>query len=325
MDELEFFIGIDLGASNVRVALADSNYRVYRKIKEPTVKTDSAEKLTEQVCALVRRVGGDRLDRVKGLGVGSIGPLDYRRGTLLNPANLPLGEIPLGESLRDEFNLPVYVLNDCTVAALGEKVFGSGIDCNNLFYVTLSSGIGGGAIVDGNLLIGKDGNAVEIGHIVVDLDGRLKCGCGGRGHWEAYCSGKNIPLFVKYLVEVYPDKFYGGKIRELIEDDNVTTENLFYLAKIGDEYSLKIIREIRKINAIGFANINTVFDPELIIVGGSIALHNEKLILQPVKEYIKQYTINRIPEIKITTLRDDVVLYGAIALAMHPPRIFKQD
>jgi glucokinase len=320
---LGFFVGVDLGATKVRVALADSTNRIHRKIRENTVRDSSGEKLIEQVCSLIRGVGGRELDRVQAIGVGSIGPLDYRREVLLNPANLPVGEVYLGESLREEFKLPVYILNDCTTAVLGEKVFGLGRDSNNLFYVTLSSGIGGGAIVDGKLLIGKDGNAVEIGHIVVDMEGRLVCGCGGRGHWEAYCSGKNIPSFVKYLVETYPGEFLGGRIRELLKGGNLTTEKLFQLAREGDEYALKIVREIGRINAVGFANINTAYDPELITMGGAIAHNNPSLILEPIISQIKEYTINRIPEIKITPLGDDIVLYGAIALAMNPPLILR--
>jgi len=323
--DLRFFIGVDLGATNIRVALADSTYKIHKKIKENTLRDTDGEKLIRQICSLIRRVGGRRLEKIQSIGVGSIGPLDYRRGVLLNPVNLPVGEVPLRESLKEEFKIPVYILNDCTTAVLGEKIFGVGKDSSNLFYVTLSSGIGGGAIVDGNLLIGKDGNAVEVGHIVVDIDGRMMCGCGGRGHWEAYCSGRNIPSFVKYLVETNPSRFLGGRIRELIKGDNLTTENIFYLARAGDEYALKIVREIGRINAIGFANINTVYDPEKISVGGAIALHNPKLILDPILGQIKAYTINRVPEISITPLGDDIVLYGAIVLAKNPPQIIHKS
>lgn len=324
MGNLEFYIGIDLGATNIRIALADSKYRIHRKIKEETIRTGSGEKLVEQVGDLIRKVGGRELSLVRAIGVGSIGPLDYRRGVLLNPANLPVGEVHLVESLRKEFKVPVYVLNDCTTAVLAEKKFGLGKDSDNIFYVTLSSGIGGGAFVDGNLLIGKDGNAVEIGHMVIDLDGRMKCGCGGRGHWEAYCSGKNIPSFVKYLVETYPNEFLGERIRRLIEEDNLTSKNLFQTARNGDEYALKIVKLIGRINAIGFANIATIFDPELIIVGGAIALRNQELIIEPITSLIEQYTINRVPKIKITALGDDAVLYGAVALAIDPPKILSR-
>ncbi|MEM1583650.1 MAG: ROK family protein [Nitrososphaerota archaeon] len=321
MSEEEFYIGVDLGATNIRAALADSSSRIHRKIRERTIRNCSGEKLVQQICKLIRKIGEEELDKVRAIGVGTIGPLDYRRGVLLNPANLPAGEVPLEESLRKEFMVPVYVLNDCTTAVLGEKKFGLGKSLDNIFYVTLSSGIGGGAIVDGNLLVGKDGNAVEIGHMVVDVDGRMKCGCGGRGHWEAYCSGKNIPSFVKYLVETYPREFSSEKIRRLIEDNTLTSQNLFQLAREGDEYALKLVKEIGRINAIGFANINTIFDPELITVGGAVALHNRELIIEPIVGLIRQYTINRVPAIKITTLGDDIVLYGAIALAMDPPKI----
>ena len=312
-------VGIDLGATNVRAALGSLQHGILRKIEEKTVKDEQPEKLIEQFTRLIKNVAGDKLSEVQAIGVGSIGPLDVRKGVILNPSNAPFRNVPVVEMLSEEFKLPVYILNDCNAAVLGEKVFGAGKRFDNVFYVTLSSGIGGGAMVDGVLLLGKDGNAVEVGHTVVDLEGKLECGCGARGHWEAYCSGRNIPKFARYLVDTYPEEFRGSKLEHLVEEDALSSEILFKLAKEGDEHALKIVNEIGKINAIGFANINNCYDPELITVGGSVALYNEDLIIKPIIENIKRYTVNRIPEIKITPLGGDVVLYGAIALAANPP------
>jgi len=312
-------VGIDLGATNVRVALGSLGRGILKRVEEKTVRDKRAEKLIEQLIKLIEAVAGDGLNEVKAIGIGSIGPLDSKRGIILKPANAPFRDIHIVEALSERFKIPAYLLNDCNAAVLGEKFFGAGKKVENLFYVTLSSGIGGGAIVDGNLLFGKDGNAVEIGHLVVDLEGRLRCGCGARGHWEAYCSGRNIPNFARYLVNEDPERFRGSEIEKLVKEGGLTSEVLFDLAKRGDEHALLIVEEIGKLNAIGFANINTCYDPEIITIGGSVALYNQDLIIPPIIENIGKYTINNVPEIKITPLGGDAVLYGAIALAENPP------
>jgi len=315
----DLVIGIDIGATNIRAALGSLDRGIIKKIAEHTVRTGDPEKVIEQIVRLIKTVAGDQLAEIKAIGVGSIGPLDLKKGMILHTPNAPFKNVPVVEGLTERFRVPVYLLNDCNAAVLGEKVFGAGKNIDNLFYITMSSGIGGGAIVDGRLLFGKDGNAVEIGHIVVDFEGRVECGCGARGHWEAYCSGANLPKFVRYLVREYPDKFRGSELEKLVETGSLTSEKLFERAKQGDRHALMIVDELGKINTVGFANINTCYDPELITVGGSIALFNQQLVLDPIIKNIKDYTINRVPKIMITPLGEDIVLYGAIALAATRP------
>ena len=138
---------------------------------------------------------------ISGIGVASIGPLDLKRGGIASPANLPYRFIPLVKPLEEASGSKVALMNDANAAVLGERRFGAGKEHPDLVFITLSTGIGGGAIVDGHLLIGKDGNAAEIGHMVVDSEERLTCGCGRRGHWEAYCSGRNLPNLAALLAE----------------------------------------------------------------------------------------------------------------------------
>ena len=211
-------------------------------------------------------------------------------------------------------------MNDCQAAVLGEKEFGRGKETNNLFYVTLSTGIGGGAIVDDHLLIGKDGNAVEIGHFTIDCKGKLVCGCGRRGHWEAYCSGKNIPQYVKLRIkEMGKRDFISSLIFKKINGDlsALNSEILFTSAKNGDLLALRIVEEIGILNAIGFANIVNAYDPELILVGGTVALKNIELVLAPIKEHIGEYALNRTPRIEITSLGEDVGIYGGISAVIR--------
>ena len=312
-------VGVDVGATHVRAALGSLESGIIRRVRRMTFRERSGEAVIRQLADLVREVAGREVEEVRAIGVGSIGPVDIRRGVILNPPNALFRNVPVVEALSESFGVPVYLVNDCAAAVLGEKRFGAGKGCENLVYVTLSSGIGGGAIIDGSLLLGKDGNAVEIGHIVVDLDGRLECPCGARGHWEAYCSGRNIPRFASYLVDAYPEEFRGSRLERLVRNGSLSSELLFELAKEGDGHALKIVNEIGRVNAIGFASVNACYDPELITVGGSVALRNENLIIKPILENIKRYTVNRVPEIRITPLGEDVVLYGAIALAADPP------
>lgn len=312
------YIGIDVGATRLRAAIGNMDVGIVSKVEERT-KGESSESLILQIVRMVRMLLSVTSAEVAAIGVGSIGPIDYRRGVIVAPPNVSFRDVPIVDALMEEFRRPTYILNDCSAAVLGEKLFGLGREFQNIFYVTLSTGIGGGAVVDGHLLLGKDGNAVEVGHMVVDLEGRMTCGCGRAGHWEAYCSGRNIPRFAKLLLESADGESPEDPLRVLLHDGRLTTEKIFELARAGVRSAVRIIEEVGRINAVGFANINTAYDPELITVGGAVAVNNPEMILDPVRRMISVYTPNRAPRIEITALGEDVVLYGAIALAANPP------
>jgi len=309
-------IGIDLGATNLRAALGDSEHGIIRVVKERTISEGTSEDLLNQLIGIVKRVASEELGEIEAIGIGSIGQLDIKRGVLVRAANVRFRDVPIVDRLSKEFKIPAYILNDCTVAALGEKIFGAARDLSNFVYVGFGTGIGGGVFVDGKLLLGKDGNAAEIGHMTIDLSDGFRCGCGGRGHWEAYCSGMGIPSFVRSWIISRKLEDLKNPLVDMAMKNKITSRHLFEYAKAGDELALKIVDEIGRINAIGFANLVNLFDPELITIGGSIALKNPDLILPPIKRYIGRYVLNRLPEIKITPLGEDIVLYGAIGLAL---------
>lgn len=303
---------MDLGATNVRVAYGDKT-GIKKKLMRATDKSRGAEGIASQITHMICELDVRRIDVI---GVGSIGPLNLGNGCVVDPPNLPFKEIPIVEPLTEAFQVPVELMNDCSVAVLGEQMFGAGKGLRNLIYVTLSTGLGGGAIVDDHLLVGKDGNAVEIGHLTIDPASELVCGCGCRGHWEAYCSGSNIPNYARHLLG--DRKENGSLLLQLAGEtpEGITTEILFTAASEGDSLALWIVDKIGRINAIGFADIVNAYDPELITVGGSIALRNPVLVLKPIEENVDRHLINRKPEIKVTPLGEDAVLYGALALAI---------
>jgi glucokinase len=315
-------IAVDIGATNIRVALTDGS-RLIDKVVESTVKLRSSCDLALQVVRLSKSIMDRyRIDSIAAVGIATIGPMDMRSGELFNVANLPMetriDRIPLRKPVEDTLDVPVFMINDASAAALAEHMFGAGIGLANLVYITLSTGIGGGVIVDNNLLKGKDGNAHEIGHIVVDMEEKLVCGCGGRGHWEAYCSGSGIPKYTKLIAESREELWYSSLLYRETGGylDKVTSKLVYDLARRGDEFSMKIVEDLGRINAMGFASVINVYDPELITVGGSIALYNSDLILPYIERWVGRYTVNRIPRIIVTPLGADIGLYGGMAVAV---------
>jgi len=316
-------IGVDLGGTNVRVALGDSNGRIITKTLEMTEKSRGPKGVSEQIIRMIYAITAEKanLKDIVGIGIGSAGPLDIRRGGLMKPTNLPFDFVPLVEPLEDEFGLPTKLLNDCVAAVIGEKYFGLGKEHENLVYITISTGIGGGVYVDGHLLIGKDGNAHEIGHFTIDFEGRLTCGCGRKGHWEAYCSGSGIPNYSKLIIE--EDGLMNLDGSQLIEDirrkgyASITAKTIYEYAKAGDKVAKIITEKIGALNAIGFACVVDAYDPSLITVGGSVTLNNPDLVINPIKRHIGKHARNRVPEITLTPLGEDAVIYGALASVFH--------
>lgn len=302
---------VDLGATRVRVARGDGR-GLADKLVESTETRGGPEGVVDQIIRMIRALGIS----ASAIGIGSIGPLNLREGRIVNTPNLPFKNISVVKPLSDYFKVPVGMLNDCCAAVLGEQKYGAGRGLRNLVYITFSTGLGGGVIVDDHLLLGKDGNAHEIGHLTIDPESELICGCGCRGHWEAYCSGVNMPKYARMLMK-------HRSIEEGAEADDLTSlrwesaSDLFSDAKDGDEQAQWVVDKIGEINAIGFADVVNTYDPELITVGGSVALNNPDLLMEPIRKGIDRHLINRKPEIELTPLGEDAVLYGALVLAVR--------
>jgi len=317
----KYVIGIDIGGTMLRAAISDEKGNFLTRIEEKIDK-ENENAISRQIVRLTRSLCRENeipTTSLEKIGISSAGPLDLRKGALITPTNLPFRFVPLTEPISRELGIPALLINDCTAGVLGEKEFGAGKNVDNLVYVAQGTGIGGGAIVDNHLLFGKDGNAVEIGHLTIDLEGKLTCGCGKKGHWEAYCSGRNIPNFVRLkLGEANKTVVKNSLLFKIMKGDfaNLNSAVLFKAARLGDRLSVDIVEEIGRLNAIGFANIINSYDPSLITVGGRVALKNKKLVMNPIKRHVKNYTRNMIPKIMITPLGEDANLHGAIAAVL---------
>jgi glucokinase len=302
-------IGVDIGATRMRVCVGRADGKLlWRSSRLMSTKGTVDDYLGQIITAVNEAIQkASHIGPLEGIGVASIGPLDLRKGEMSSPANLPFTTVPLVGPLEDETGLDVKLVNDARAGALGERNFGAGKGRENLVYLTISTGIGGGAIVDGHLLSGKDGNAGEVGHVVVDPEGRLTCGCGRRGHWEAYCSGRNIPRLAMLLL--------GEGISSLARKAKIpSSSEVLDAARRGNVLAKRVCAEMGRLNALGVANIVNVYDPSIITIGGGVALNNQDEIVEPLKDLVPKIAINKVPEMIVTPLGDDAGLMGALSL-----------
>lgn len=314
-------VGVDLGATKMRACVGDGSGRLLRKVSRPVPHTEDPERFMDELIALVRSLlrGKFGVGRIRSVGVCAAGPLDIGRGET-SPVNLQLKHLPLRKRLSDTLDRTVILLNDAQAGVLGEHLRGAGRGQGDHVYVTLSTGVGGGAVVDGRLLVGSDGNAVAAGHQVVDGEERLTCGCGRRGHWEAYCSGTNLPNFARLLAETLsPEKrpVVSGVPGRAMQED-FSAKSVFRAAESGDGLARLVVDRVGRLNAIGISNLAALFDPSLVTLGGALALENRPMVLEPILRYLGDFLPGRPPKVVVTPLGDDAGLIGALAAGANP-------
>jgi glucokinase len=314
---MPYFAGVDLGATNVRAVVGDETGSVLGQADRSTPQGPTGIAVTEAVLGVVREAcesTGIAPQRVSAVGIGSIGPLDLTEGTVDTPANLPdeIGRIPLTGPLENLVDSDrVYLHNDTDAGCLGQRFF-SDRNPDDMVYVTMSSGVGAGVAVDGHLLRGWDGNAGEVGHMTIDPQGRMTCGCGGAGHWEAYCSGNNIPEYARHVAET------GGYRTELpLDEPSFAAPDVFRAAAEGDPLAERVVERIGEWNTVAIANVAHAYAPLVVYLGGAVALNNPEQIIDPIQAGLpERVSMVNVPDVELTTLGDDVVVLGALASAI---------
>lgn len=315
---MRYAVGLDIGGSWIRGALGDQSGRLSRRSVQRVVQ-GSGDRFVSQAIGIIKEVSIGVANDVEGIGVGAAGRIDIRRGSIEFSPHASLSSVPLKDAIEAEFSKPAVVLNDCVAAAVAEGVVGAGKGIGNLVYVGIGTGIGAGIMVDGRILLGKDGNAHEVGHMIIDLEGRLECNCGGKGHWEAYTSGSGIPKYAKYL----SNGFSGvSSLVDIIKagGKEIEAKEIFTAAYEGDPFAEYVINEAAGINAKAFANIVNLYDPELITVGGGLALKNPSLTVLPIAEMMPHLCFNVPPRVALTPLGEDAPLVGAVLSAFDAVR-----
>jgi glucokinase len=312
---VDTYIAVDIGGTQIRAAVYPASEgrpgTQVRPIKQKRIPTQSQDQSPlERLMGLIVDVWPVN-EKVCSIGVAAPGPSNPQLGIIYRAPNIPGWEkLPIVQLLQDRFKTPVFLGNDANLAALGEWKFGSGIGHHHLFYVTISTGIGGGVICDDRLLLGNYGLAAEIGHVTVDPNGPM-CGCGHRGHLEAFASGTAI---ARYAAE----QLAQGVPSSLSELREPTARDISMAAEKGDPLAKSALARAGTYMGRALADYLHLFNPSIIILGGGVS-RSGPLLIEPLRAAINEAILS--PEylhgLVITTaaLGDDAGLLGALALA----------
>ena len=273
-------LAVDLGGTQIRAALITPDRSVHCRRAVPTRDEEGVEAVLGRLADVASDVRDEAaasgLPPPIGIGISAPGPLDPWSGTVLTSPNLAgWTNVRIGPRIASALGLPAFLERDTNVAVMGEWRYGAAKEALNAFYITVSTGIGGGIIIDGRPLVGTDGTAGEVGHLVVEIDGPV-CGCGGIGHVEAIASGTALAREGKDLLERRRDP--AAPLARLAADGaEVDAELVAKAALAGDQDCVAILE--RAWVAIGAmcASLVNLLDPQVIVIGGSIAEHHPRL------------------------------------------------
>lgn len=285
------FLCVDIGGTNTLVGIGDSEFQVVDKF-ETKEFLKNVDKQLDQIISSTKHSRED-LDAV---AIAAAGPIDRKEKTFRPPnfSGEGLEKVDLGKAFEDFGE--IYIINDGTSAVLGEYYYGEH-DVENLVYLTISSGIGAGVILEGNPVQAWNGNFAEVGHMKIS-EREVECGCGRTGHWEAYSSGENLPQMGK----------------KLFNTDFEDAKEIFEAGEKGVPEAQKVMELMHEANVTGVANITNLFNPEKIILGGAIPLNHSEIILEGLKDRVEQEAINKAPEIGICDLGERSVIHGLRAV-----------
>jgi glucokinase len=308
-------LAIDIGGTQFGLILATTDGQVVKHLQRSTDRAGGAQWMIEQIISESRTLIQQSSKPVLACGIGFGGPVNFDTQHIINSTHVKgWDNCPLPQIITQELNLPAIVDNDANVGALGEFAFGAGKSNANLVYYTISTGIGGGIIINGQIYRGSNGNAGELGHCPILRNGPL-CDCGNRGCLEALCSGTAIAKRVQQAVKKHPRK--GRTIRHLTGENPITAKTLFDAAKQKDSFAQSLIQEICTDLGMGVATAMNAFAPNTIVIGGGVSKAG-RVLFDPLRKETNRFLmpIHR-PHLNIrqAKLKDRSVLLGAVALA----------
>jgi glucokinase len=314
----KLIVGVDVGGTQIRAALADGEGRIIHRTSCLTLAEEGLEPVIGRIKGAIYEVMGstDR-GQVRGIGITAPGPLDPWKGIIMEAPNLSgWKNVPLKELMEEEFGLPVLVGNDANLAALAEQRFGAGQGVADLIYITVSTGIGGGIIIDNKLLLGAQGFAGEVGHHTIEAHGP-RCNCGNIGCLEALAAGPAIARCARELIR----NGIGTTIADLVDGDldKITAREVNQAAQAGDPVAIELFRQAGFYIGVGIVNLLHLFNPSLIVIGGSVTKAGD-LLFEPIRATVREramasYYWEDTPIVP-AALGDDVGLLGAVALVL---------
>ncbi len=313
-----YTIGIDLGGTNIKAGICDGEGKLIKKMSLPTKKEDTADSITDamaKLCFMLLEETGVKADELEYVGIAAPGTVDLEKCEVVFCNNLPFLNYPLEKEFKKRFPAKkLYLENDANAAALGEVVCGGAKGVKSAVIVTLGTGVGSGIIIDGKIYSGFNFAGGEIGHIVIQMNGR-DCTCGRKGCFEAYSSATGLIKTTKEAMDANPESAMWAVAKE--NGGKVNGQTAFIAARTGDESAKQVVADYIESLACGIINIINIFQPEVVCIGGGISNEGDNLF-KPLMEYVEkeQYSryCDKTTDIRMALLGNDAGIIGAAML-----------
>ena len=313
---MKYYVGIDLGGTNIVAGVVDEEYNIIAKASTktncPRPEKEIADDMAKMALEAVKNANLT-IDDIEWIGVGTPGIANSATGIIEYSNNLGFKNTPMVKYIQETIDKPVFIENDANAAAYGEFVAGAAKGAKNAVCITLGTGVGGGIIVDGKIYSGSNFAGAEIGHTVIEVDG-AQCSCGRKGCFEAYSSATGLIRMTKEAMEQFPD----SKLNDMAkEKGKVTARTSFDCMRAGDKVAKDVVDKYIKYLAAGITNTINIFQPDVLCIGGGVCNEGDPLLI-PMKALVKEevYTRNseKNTEIVIAKLGNDAGIIGAAFL-----------
>lgn len=309
-------IGIDLGGTNIAVGVVDDNFKILGEGKVKTNAPRPADEICDDIAKAVNMAISNAkltMDDIGFVGIGAPGSINPITGIIGFSNNLGFENTPIVKMLEERLNKKVIIDNDANAAAVGEMLAGAGAGCNNIVAVTLGTGVGGGTIIDGKMLLGTNFAGGELGHTVIVFNGE-QCTCGRRGCWEAYASATALVKQTK--AKMLENK--NSKMWEIVNGDieKVNGKTAFDAMRLNDKAGIEVVDQYCDYVACGVVNFINVFQPTVVCIGGGISKEGDVLISRINKHLDERFSknIDKQSVVKTAVLGNDAGIIGAAML-----------
>ncbi|WP_164168785.1 ROK family protein [Ruminococcus flavefaciens] len=313
---MKYYVGIDLGGTNIVAGVVDEEYNIIAKASTKTNCPRPEKEIANDMARMaIEAVKNAKLsmDQIEWIGVGTPGIANSETGIIEYSNNLGFKNTPMVKYIQETIDKPVFIENDANAAAYGEFVAGAAKGAKNAVCITLGTGVGGGIIIDGRIYSGSNFAGAEIGHTVIEVDG-AQCSCGRKGCFEAYSSATGLIRMTKEAIAEHPDCIMAQSEKE---KGKVTARTSFDCMRAGDKYAKAVVDKYIKYLAAGITNTINIFQPDILCIGGGVCNEGDPLLL-PMKELVAKevYTRNseKNTEIVIAKLGNDAGIIGAAFL-----------
>ena len=309
---MKYYIGIDLGGTNIVAGVVDENYQILTKASVKTNLPRPEQEIAADMAAVARQAAeeaGLSLDQIEWVGVGTPGIANSATGIIEYSNNLGFYNTPMVQYLEEALGRPAFIENDANAAAYGEYVAGAAKGAKHAVCITLGTGVGGGIIIDGKIYCGSNFGGAEIGHTVIDVNGPM-CSCGRKGCFEVFSSATGLIRMTKEALAAHPES-------AMKDEERITGRTAFNYMRAGDETAKQVVDDYIRYLAAGITNTINIFQPDVLCIGGGVCNEGDPLLL-PMKEIVKKevYTRNspKNTEIVIAKLGNDAGIIGAAFL-----------